>query len=310
MNIRIKKLAFWNFFLKIVLGISLLPILIIAFYNHSTSDDFSYGWMTRNAWIDTHSLWEVIKAVLLNVKETYFTWQGSYSAIALFALQPGVWNENAYFLSTYIILGLFIFSYFYTFRKVCSNILKCDTKTGNIIASVVLLLSIQMAPSPAEAFFWWNGASYYVIFHAFMLLFIINFVICVHEDCCSMKKWIGLSMLGIFIAGGNYITMLLALETTACAIAYSIYKRKTVTGKMIISFLFIMVSFLINCLAPGNAVRQATYEAWPPIKAILFSYQEAYLHMEEWTEPILVIALIFLFPFLWNAVKRTPTIKV
>lgn len=115
MNIKFKKLEFWQIFFKVVLWISILPLLVIAFYNHSTSDDFSYGWMTRIAWVDTHSLWEVIKAVMLNVKETYFTWQGSYSAIALFTLQPGIWGENVYFLSTFIILGLFVFFIFLFF---------------------------------------------------------------------------------------------------------------------------------------------------------------------------------------------------
>lgn len=310
MNIKFKKLEFWQIFFKVVLWISILPLLVIAFYNHSTSDDFSYGWMTRIAWVDTHSLWEVIKAVMLNVKETYFTWQGSYSAIALFTLQPGIWGENVYFLSTFIILGLFVFSYFYFFRKVCCKILKCNTKIGSISASVALFLSIQMAPSPAEAFFWWNGASYYVIFHSLALIFIINFIICVYEDQCSVKQWIGLSLLGIFIAGGNYITMLLAMELMGCAIVYSIYNRKTVTPKIIIIFLLSLVGFLVNCLSPGNAVRQSAYESWSPVKAILYSYHEAYLYIEEWTEPILVIALAFLFPFLWNAVTKNLETKI
>lgn len=202
------------------------------------------------------------------------------------------------------------FSYFYFFRKVCCKILKCNTKIGSISASVALFLSIQMAPSPAEAFFWWNGASYYVIFHSLALIFIINFIICVYEDQCSVKQWIGLSLLGIFIAGGNYITMLLAMELMGCAIVYSIYNRKTVTPKIIIIFLLSFVGFLVNCLSPGNAVRQSAYESWSPVKAILYSYHEAYLYIEEWTEPILVIALAFLFPFLWNAVTKNLETKI
>lgn len=307
---KIKGMIFWQKLLKIILALSLVPVLIIAFYNHGTSDDFSYGWMTRIAWIDTHSLREVLKAVFRNVKETYFAWQGTYSAVALFALQPGVWGENFYFLSTFIVTGLFVFSCFYLLRRFCKNVFECDTKVGDVIASVILLLSVQLVPSPAEAFFWWNGASYYVIFHALMLIFVTDFSICVYKDKCSRRQWGVLCLLGTLIAGGNYITILLTLEMMTCILCFSVYRRNKVTIKMLIPFFLTIIGFLINCFAPGNSVRKATYESWSPIKAILHSYYEAYFYMEEWLEPILILALVFLLPFLWYAVSKLPSIKI
>lgn len=51
--------------------------------------------------------------MLLEVKESYLGWQGSYAAIALFAIQPAVFGEQYYFLTTFILISIFIFSTFY-----------------------------------------------------------------------------------------------------------------------------------------------------------------------------------------------------
>ena len=43
------------------------------------------------------------------------------------------------------------------------------------LAVPLLLLSIQLVPSPKDAFYWWNGAVYYTFTYGIMLLLVERF---------------------------------------------------------------------------------------------------------------------------------------
>ena len=297
---RIKTVKFWRIIILAVLIISLIPVLGIAFYNHSSADDYSYGALARYAWVDTHNLIKVFLAVGEKVKTIYFEWQGSYAAIALFALHPAVFGEGLYPLTTFLMMGLFLFGMFYFFRRIVKTVCGNDMQIADIIAGVAALLSIQLLPSPVEGFFWWNGAAYYVFFYSLMLIQSANLISAIWKDECKARQMAGFLILAAFISGGNYISALLTAELTVLALLYALYKKKKVSLKLFLVLLVTMVCFLINCLAPGNSVRQAAFESWTPIRAVLYSYHEAYNHMVEWTSPLLCVGMVFLFPFLWR----------
>lgn len=120
------------------------------------------------------------------------------------------------------------------------------------------------------------------------------------KENCSAGKTIGLCVLGAVISGGNYISALLLMEVTALCLVYCVWKKKKATGKLMCVFIVTLICFLVNCLAPGNAVRQATFEAWSPVRAVLYSYHEAYTQMVAWTSPLVMLGQMFLLPFLWR----------
>ena len=47
-----------------------------------------------------------------------------------------------------------------------------------ILSALTLLLSVQMVTNQAQAFYWFNGASYYAVFYSFSLLFFAGIVPC------------------------------------------------------------------------------------------------------------------------------------
>ncbi|MDD6070688.1 MAG: DUF6056 family protein [Clostridiales bacterium] len=297
---KVKTISFWKKIIILILIISLIPILGLSFFNHSSADDYSYGCLARYAWVDSHNLLNVLKAVGEKIHSVYFEWQGSYAGVALFALQPAVFGEQFYVLVTYIIILAFLFSTFYFFRKLTGDVLGGDRRIADIVAGIAAILSIQMLPSPVEGLFWWNGASYYVIFYSLMLLQTANMCVVVCRDKCTIKQLVGLLCLAVLIAGGNYVSALLTMELTVLLTICSFCKRKKVTGKLLAVFGVTLAGFLVNCLAPGNAVRQASFEAWSPVRAILYSFHEAYRYMVEWSGPLLLLGLVFLMPFLWR----------
>ena len=72
----------------LVLLLLLLPMLKAAQYDVPSADDYSNGLPTYQAWIRTGSLTEVVKAAWNRVYELYSSWQGTFSAIFLFTLNP------------------------------------------------------------------------------------------------------------------------------------------------------------------------------------------------------------------------------
>lgn len=93
--------------LLVILVICVIPLLWIAGYNHSSADNYSYGCLARWAWTDTHNIFQVIAAVGTKIRDTYYGWQGSYSAVALFALQPAVFGSNSISARLIWFLGYF-----------------------------------------------------------------------------------------------------------------------------------------------------------------------------------------------------------
>ena len=193
----IKKETFWRWLLIAALIICVIPLLWIAVYNHSSADDYSYGCHARWAWTDTHNLFRVFVAVGEKIKNTYLNWQGSYSAVALFALQPSVWGEEFYGCTTVIVLGLLLFGTLFFCRRMVT-ILGGKKITGDLIALVLMLLSIELLPSPVEGFFWWNGSVYYVVFYVLFLIETSLLMEVVQKDQCRAGKLAVLCILGHF----------------------------------------------------------------------------------------------------------------
>ena len=154
---------FWACVLALVLTASLVPLLAVAQYSHPSADDYPYAVETHAAWQETGSIWAVLRAAGHTVAQRYQTWQGSFSAIFLFALQPAIFGEGLYGLGTVFLLGAALAAVAAAaaaLHKVTGAPLSACAVLGLLYA----LVCIQLLPSPAQGYYWWNGASYYWLF--------------------------------------------------------------------------------------------------------------------------------------------------
>ncbi|MEA4915655.1 MAG: DUF6056 family protein [Christensenella sp.] len=291
----VKKHVFWRNLLLITLIISLIPILVIAMYNHSSADDFSYGYYVHQTWNQTHNVFEVMKTIGQTVLLFNKTWQGTYSAIVLFMVQPAVWGEQYYFLTTYILLAFILLGIFSFFRSWIGKKYNRND-IADIVSCCVSVLFIQMVPMPVESLFWWNGASFYVIWNAVMLIQVSCFLTVVHTQKCSALQCVIMFVLGILLAGSNYITALLTVEITVLFLAYCVYMRNN-WKQISIVLVVTLVGFIISVSAPGNAVRQQQYETVNPLLSITESFLYAYRWAVTWTPDMLILLLLFCLPF-------------
>ena len=86
---------------------SMIDIWALSFYTGPCCDDDTYGVQTHGAWKAAGSLLAVLKAALDTTAEYWPEWQGTYSSIFLMALSPGILNEKLYFLTVFLLTGIF-----------------------------------------------------------------------------------------------------------------------------------------------------------------------------------------------------------
>lgn len=272
----------------------MIPLLVIAPYNHSSGDDYSYGYRVHDVATDTGNLLDILKAIGETVSVTYQNWQGSYSAVVLFSVQPAVWGEQYYWITTFALIPLILFGIFALFRSWIGHVLG-RKDIADIVSCSVSIVFFQLLPSPVEGLYWWNGASYYIIWNALMMVFFSQLILVLYKRRCSVVKGVLLSLFGILICGGNFVTALLTLEIMILFLAYAVYTRNS-WKQMLVIFLFVLAGFLINVLAPGNANRQEAYEQVSPMLAVAKSFYAALIWSFRWTSPMLIGFLLLFVP--------------
>ena len=140
--------------------ISLIPIVITAFYSVPTYDDYSLSYYSHKAVVDGTSLFG---GIVTNCIELYNTWQGFMLSNFYPAIQPFVFDENLYFISCLFVIGILIFALLYFAKSILINTLKVNVFDYILISFPITFLIIQFMPSVSEAFYWMDGSLTFVV---------------------------------------------------------------------------------------------------------------------------------------------------
>lgn len=263
--------------LKIVTGIaimvliaSIIPILWISQYLHPFGDDYVFGAEVYKIWNETHSFPACIQAAWNVAMTMYHTWQGTYSACFLMALQPGVFGQ--YWLGPIILLFCLAGSTYTLLYMVMRKLLHSSKLEYLFVSTLFVLMTIQFTWSYYDAFFWYNGAMYYTLFYSLSLT-LASLLICYQQvDSKSKKAIIGGAsiILSIIIAGGNFVSGLgMGAILFVAIIIMKLEQKKWPNFYMTILAIY-GIAFLFSVLAPGNAFRQVTIESKPNIITAFF----------------------------------------
>ena len=295
--------------------LSLAPIIITGLHARMSLDDYAFAasslfsipaetdpapYTERSVRfaVEHGTLLDVPRAVFRTVADNYRGWQGTFSAIAAFALHPAVlFGEAAYPLTMVFTLLALI--------AATGALMKTILREHWALPSLILLFAtIQWLPSLPNAFFWWNGGTYYTMFYSVMLLS-IALKIRLHQ---TRPKRMGVSValiagLDFFLSGGNFVTALLTAELNVLFLLFLLVKKAPGT-KLAAQGLFTAVSILgllLSALAPGNAVRQAIWAGLPAPQAVLSSLTLALKDVAAWTSVPLLLLLLAAIPLMWRA---------
>ena len=286
-------------FLLVGFCFSLLPILYAGFFAHPLADDYSYSYRVHHAIANGDNL---LSAIAETVSHTYLTWQGTFSATAIFSVQPAVFSSSLYFLTPWIMIGLLSFSTFFFFETVIRKILRSKTSYAIIISCLTLILSIQYVPSINEGFYWFNGSSYYTLFYSLSLIY-LTLLLRLRAAPSEKKRTFDFVLsliLGLIIGGGNYSTALITAELVFSLAVIAFYNRSNDRWLISVSFIVFLAAFTINVTAPGNTVRAEAVTGLSPAMAIAQSLFYALGKICAWTQVpqmifILSVAILSVF---------------
>lgn len=286
-----------------LLAVSLIPIMALGFYNHALGDDFYYGLDAKLA-LNSGTIIDAVIAAFKGTVYQYRVWQGTYSAMFLMHIPPQIFGDFFYKLYPAVLLTVFTAGFFYLLKPILCHYLKTDIHCYITVCSVTVFLCIQQVPTMGEAFYWYNGSMYYTGFFAatlFFFGFMVRFLI------SGRKKYVILSsVLGFFLAGGNYTSLLPSLIIIFLIILFGIIRKNPVrkTLGVAIPFTITLAGFAISIAAPGNKLRQATSYGTTPLKAVLKSLRQGTSYLMFWSSTLLFICLMLLTPIFIKIIRN------
>ena len=112
-----------NYYIVIATGILLIfvaQLLYTGMFSHPAVDDYNYSIYTFNA-LKTGGILKLLAGIGKTVSEFYMTWQGTYSAIVIMALEPAIWGQQFYFVGSFILIFSLLFSTSYLLKQLLKN---------------------------------------------------------------------------------------------------------------------------------------------------------------------------------------------
>lgn len=295
-------------FMGILFCVSLIPLLTLAFYAHPAGDDYVYGLQAHLAWTDSRSLIQTVKAAADTVAGYYTSWQGTYSSIFLMALQPAVFSQRLYPLTTFLMLGMLIGGTLFLIHVLFTRYLKLPAPLRLMLSIAVLTLCIQTPEEGKSAFFWYNGALHYVFMHSCML-FLLGFSLLFLKARSRTGRILCMAaslILSLVLGGSNYVTALITPVLLGMILFFCLLARQKKAMFLLLPLAAAAAGLLINVTAPGNAVRMSVQtSSLGAAEAIYYSFVYTVKGIGEWMGLYVLFFALLLFPFLFRVLLET-----
>ena len=311
---------------RVILGVTLLaliavlvPLFQIARYNFMSVDDYSYAMHSGQIYKETHSVWKVFAGQIAYVADYYKTWQGTYFSEWLTTSLMGIFCENAYYVGTFLCLGIFVISQVLFFLVVFRKIFKSEIWEAGSVAMSIAILQVLVTTVPVEAFYWFCGAMLYTFIYGLtFLLLTLQILFYYGEDRVTSDGTgksghfylaaveIGILFFNIAVGGSNYITGLEMVLLYGFIVAWGFYRKRKLKWVNVVNAFIYVAAFLVNVLAPGNSFRQdaSGTEHMGAVKAILHALLEAKDYILKSTLAPYVILGLMLLPLFIRIIRK------
>lgn len=250
-----------------VLCLSVLPMLWIGQYLHPFADDYVFGAGVYRVWTESHSLTTCVGEAWRTAATMWRTWQGTYSACFLMALQPGVFGQ--YWLGPVLLLSSLAGSTYLLLYMLMRRVLRATRTEYLFVSTVFVLATVQFAWSYYDAFFWYNGAMYYTLFYSLSLL-TASLLLGLHLTERRAWRYVAgvLSLLLVLVtAGGNFVSGL-GMGALLSAVILVLRMERGRWPRFLVAVLLVYgAAFAVSVLAPGNSFRQVTVVSKPGVAA-------------------------------------------
>lgn len=240
-----------------ILLISLIPVLYCFFFVYANGDDLWEGQTLHRLFIHRSSWKEVVSGIKYHFVSDYMTWEGNWSSIILWMMEPSVWGEKVYLITPWIGLssicgGIGYFTYYYNKKYV-----KATKYVWMTVYLLILFFAFQYMPSIKNGLFWYTGMINYMFPLGWTLAVLVW--IDLFLDTGKNKYIIFMTIAMTYISGAGYIMVVVCFEMMVFAIAWQMLnvKKNKRYLKLFIPFFLFLIGFALSALSPGNAARAA-----------------------------------------------------
>lgn len=240
-----KTANIYKFSLITLMLIMILPFILLSFYIFPSADDFSIANLVNQYGYCSYQ------------HQMYHDWTGRFTANLIEALCP----VNHLFIYRiipviYIIL-LFLSAYCFT-SGLFRNYFKRNEQLLFALGLVLLILNIM--PSPAESLYWFPGATEYLLANILLLFFAALLMrIFSNKHSTAILYTSAAAIIGAAIAGLNEISLFLLYPIVMLFIIIS-FRNKKAFIKYLIIFLIIIIVSVLEIIAPGNYKRMEGFD--------------------------------------------------
>ena len=285
----------------------LLPMLKAAQYDVPSADDYSNGYETNRAWVGDHSLISVFKAAAKTTRSIYMKWQGTFTAVFLFTLNPMIFGEQYYQIGPWLILAMLLAGIFVLTFAVWQKGFAASKTEALVIAVIWSVLCTQFLPRASQGIYWYTGAVYYTFFfgmaaaaYALLLRFILR-----EAESSGIGKLAAASLLLAFIGGGNLVTGLTTAVLLVSMEAILMLMKNRDWKALLIPTACFFASFIVNVAAPGNSLRQRYFVQYSLMRSVFVSFREAAVFFGRWFTLPVIALILMLIPVFWRIISRT-----
>ena len=279
--------------------ILILPYIILFFYAHPQSDDYSFA-ILRND-LDVFAF----------VKHLYLTWSGRYFAMFLGALNPWVYKSVLGYQISLLFYFLIFYSSIHFFLKSLLNN-SINKRKLHIFSLFSLFLFMQTSPDLYEIFYWYPGVSAYQISFSVFLLFLAQILRFVNNAITKPIFIIAIILLSFILAGLSELFIPIMIFTFTYFIVF--YKHWAITKRraMIFAFSIYFLFSLLFLISPGNLERLNVASVSNSFSTILNYSLKSYLliNFNFIQNPVFIIALLTLLLLIINPLQNSKNISL
>ncbi|MBO5472281.1 MAG: hypothetical protein J6A08_00585 [Lachnospiraceae bacterium] len=289
--------------------LSILPLLLLGRYNVMCIDDYDYGRAVHDTWMETGSVWQSVQTAWRQNMEFYQNWQGTYISCFLMALCPMNFCYESAYVVPVIMIGMFSVSTFVLGRHILHRWLGCDKTGSSFVMLMLLFLFYQILEEPFEGIYWYNGSTHYIFMESvwFFALTAVSASLWSGKQSAERGFCVLAAVLSVSVGGGNLVTGLQAEIVMAFLVLYTAVVNRRKLLPVCVPFLTGSIGFLINVMAPGNAMRSELDPStgYSAIASVLLSFYHAAVFIIRWTPAFAILVWLMLLPVLWKLAKQS-----
>ncbi len=305
---RLNDLSIWSILSGICFVLSLLPILWLSFYDYASGDDLHYGAGLRQVMRDGGGFLEGVSSILSQVRGTYDSWQGTWSSIVLFCLEPSVWGEKVYHIVPWLALIFLLGGTGVLLYELLVGQAGLPKSFWRIVFFVLGFGSVQYMPYLRGGIFWYTSVAHYVFPYGVGLCCIAGAIRWIRGQHPSPGILVGIILGMTYLGGAGYPP--LALTGAAVFFILLVGIREKCSRKRSLLLLLPLalegIGFIISAKAPGNVVRGGD-DFGLHTGRILYTLAQCALQSVTGTvqfvvtAPLLFLLLLFVALMAWRA---------